>query len=675
MVGATWQTPLAKKADVLGEAAVQDQVWQETVPLLRGRPFEEHWEAFERIYGARRPEDGPPLVWRPSPERAKRANLTALRQDLGFSSYDEVWRWSVTEREDFWQKAIEALEVRFDRGPERILDRSRGAEDPVWLPGARLNIAASCFQADPEAVAIVAGREGSPELERLTYRGLEALADRFAAALHARGLQPGDGVALYMPMNVECVAAYLGTVKAGFHVVSIPDSFAAGEVATRLRLGSAKAVVTVDRFMRGGKAVPMYPKAREAMAAVPSPSFCVVVPADPDAGVPLEGDDLFWDDFLAGPGAFEAVSCDPYDTTNVLFSSGTTGDPKAIPWTHLTPIKCAMDGRFHQDIHAGDVVAWPTNIGWMMGPWLIYASLVNRGTMALYEGVPTGEGFLQFCRDAKVSMLGLVPALARAWRGSGAAHPGGLPDVRTFSSTGEASNVHDYLYLMSLADYQAPVIEYCGGTEVGGGHLTGTVLESASPATFTTAALGIDCVVRKEEGGWAGPGEMGEIFLVPPSIGLSQRLLNQDHHAVYYEGCPEGPDGQVLRRHGDEVQILPGGFWAAQGRADDTMNLGGIKVGSIELERVMDRHPAVSETAAVGVRPTNGGGERLVVFVVPAGDPDMKRLQNELQDVIKKGLNPLFRIHDLVRVEALPRTASNKVMRRELRAQYDGPDP
>jgi acetyl-CoA synthetase len=245
--------------------------------------------------------------------------------------------------------------------------------------------------------------------------------------------------------------------------------------------------------------------------------------------------------------------------------------------------------------------------------------------------------------------------------------------VRIFSSTGEASNSYDYLYLMSLANYQAPVIEYCGGTEIGGGHLTGTVLQPASPATFTTPAMGLDFVLMREDGVVAGPG-MGEMYLVPPSIGLSQRLLHRDHDAEYYADCPAGPGGVTLRRHGDEVERLPQGFYLAQGRADDTMNLGGIKVSSIELERVMNKDLHVFETAAVGIAPASGGAQQLVVFVVPApGLPsvDQAGLKAALQARIKSELNPLFRIHELVVVETLPRTASNKVMRRSLRSEFE----
>jgi len=512
---------------------------------------------------------------------------------------------------------------------------------------------------------IVAGREGSDVLERISLGELERLANRVANGLRECGFESGDGIALYMPMTPECVAAYLGVVKAGCCVISIADSFAAGEVKKRLEIGGAKGVVTVDGFARGGKAIPLYSKVVEAGAP-----RTIVIPSLADADLKLREGDFIWDDFLSTDDSFDSVAADPQTPINILFSSGTTGDPKAIPWNHLTPIKCAMDGCFHQDIREGDVVAWPTNIGWMMGPWLIFAALMNGASVALYEGLPVGDGFTGFVRNAKVSMLGLVPALVRGWRTSDAVGWNEWSDVRVFSSTGEASNRQDYFWLMSRAGYRAPVIEYCGGTELGGGYIASTVVQSNSPSVFTTPCLGLGMFLIKENGQSAAEGEMGEVFLTPPAIGLSQILLNRDHDAIYHEGCPAGPEGEILRRHGDEITRLAKGCYKAEGRADDTMNLGGIKVSSMELERAMDGHPAAYQTAAVAVPPASGGADRLVVYIVLADEEPPVELQKQLQGVIAKFLNPLFKIHDLVVIETLPRTASNKIMRRKLRDAY-----
>lgn len=384
-------------------------------------------------------------------------------------------------------------------------------------------------------------------------------------------------------------------------------------------------------------------------------------------GVTLRPGDQRWPDFLGDATSVPAVACSPDDVTNVLFSSGTTGDPKAIPWTHLTPIKSAMDGRYHHDIHVDDIVGWPTNLGWMMGPWLIYASLLNGAALALYDDVPTGRGFTDFVGAAGVSILGVVPSLVSAWRAAGHLDAVDWDSVRVMSSTGEASNASDMAWLMDAAG-GVPMIDYCGGTELGGGYITGTVLHPAVPATFTTPTLGMDFVLLDEHDRRTSS---GEVFLVPPSIGMSQRLLNRDHHAEYFADAPAW-GGYLLRRHGDHIEQLDGGYFQAHGRIDDTMNLGGIKVGSAEIERVVTRVPGVAEVAAIAVEPPGGGPSRLVIVAVsePGVDADVEAWRVAMQAEIRTHLNPLFKIDEVILRDLLPRTASAKVMRRTLRAEY-----
>ncbi|MCK5620426.1 MAG: AMP-dependent synthetase, partial [Candidatus Krumholzibacteria bacterium] len=224
-------------------------------------------------------------------------------------------------------------------------------------------------------------------------------------------------------------------------------------------------------------------------------------------------------------------------------------------------------------------------------------------------------------------------------------------------------------FLMSLAGYR-PVIEYCGGTEISGGYISGTVVQPASPSTFSTPSFGLGFYILDEE---ARQTDVGELFLIPPSIGLSSRLLNKDHHEVYYEGTPTGPNAELLRRHGDEKQRLPGDYYRALGRADDTMNLGGIKVSSADIERVVSFVDGVSETAAISVTPKRGGPSQLVVYAVtkPGIELDRFELRIAMQRAISSGLNPLFKVHDVVVTDSLPRTASHKVMRRVLRKEYE----
>lgn len=611
----------------------------------------------------------PDAIWTPSPEFVATTNIAWLMDQVGVDSYEALHAWSVGNREAYWELAIRRLGIRFQHPFHRVMDLSRGIETPEWLPGAQMNIVESCFAAPVNSPAIIYQEEGG-ELQSLSVGELRAHTDRVASSLVRLGFQPGDALAILMPMNAEAVILYLGILKAGCVVVGIADSFRPPEIATRLRLSGARAIFTQDVLQRGGKTLPLYATVSEAC----KPGFPIIVlPAAEQLSVPLRAGDCDWAAFLQPEdrtcGTFKAVPRNPDDPLNILFSSGTTGEPKAIPWTQTTPIKCAADAHFHQNIRPGDVLVWPTNLGWMMGPWLIFAALLNRATIGLYCGAPTGREFGRFVQDAKATMLGVIPSLVATWRSTGCMEGLDWSAIQVFSSTGECSNSDDMRYLSLLAGGK-PIIEYCGGTEIGGGYITGTVTRPCVPGTFNMPALGLDFVILDDAGQPAGN---GELFLIPPSMGLSTSLLNRDHHAVYFADTPRNPQGGgILRRHGDQMETLPGGYWRGHGRADDTMNLGGIKVSSTEIERSLQTVPDVIETAAIAISPAGNGPSQLVIYAVCSDSVtgNHEELVVAFQSAIKRNLNPLFKIHDVVLIERLPRTASNKVMRRVLRDQY-----
>ena len=645
------------------KAIEQDQTWDQFVRNISSETsFDDQWEFFETNFADRPEADGPPVVWSPN-SQTDHTNLARFMKQFGVSDYTSMHRLSCSDRDGFWKAVVDHLGIQFATESNSVLHNSTDPKNPTWFPGATMNISDSCFSAPSERPAVVTRKEGSTELETTTYGQLEELVNRVAKGLKDHGFESGDRIALYVPMTLECVVAYLGIIRAGCCAVSIADSFSSEELGKRLDLAEAKGLITVDTQTRARKKIPMYSKGVEVGAP-----RTVVIPEGSVLSDALREGDLTWQQLVDNDGDCERIAGDPYQPVNILFSSGTTGTPKAIPWTHLTPIKAAMDGHLHQDIRPNDVVAWPTNIGWMMGPWLIFASLINKATIALFEGNPGGQEFTNFVEDANVSMLGLVPALVKAWKANGSMKSKRWSSVRAFSSTGEPSNRQDYLWLMSRTDYRAPVIEYLGGTEIGGGHITGTLLQPASPSTFTTMALGVDSAIVTDDGGFAGDNEAGELFLIPPSIGLSQTLLNANHDEVYYQGCPVGPAGEVLRRHGDRIKKLSRGFYKVEGRMDDTMNLGGIKVGSLELERVLETHPAIGECAAVGVAPPDGGAEQLVVYVVPSPRADFQhdQIKADLDRELSRSMNPLFKVSEVIVMDQLPRTASNKLMRRKL---------
>lgn len=604
------------------------------------------------------------VVWKPD---GRALNLSALMELAGVDSFEALHAWSVSDPELFWRATMERLDIQFHKPYRMLLDVSAGVAQPRWLVDAKMNIAQSCFRGDLNRPAIITKRvDGS--LDQFSFAELDRLSNRVAASLVAMGLEKGDAVAIDMMMTAEAVAIYLGVIKAGMAVVSIPDSFPEGEIAKRLRLGQAKAIFTQDVMPRGSKQLPMYEKVKAAAGGVP----VIVLPASGALALPLAVGDQSWQDFLVEVEWFEVASCDPDEVINIIFSSGTTGDPKAIPWMHYTPIKCGSDAMYHHNITADDVVCWPTSLGWMMGPWLIFASFLNGAPIALYEGSPVERDFCEFMVEAKVSMMGLVPSIAKAWRTSGCAEGLDFSAITRYSSSGEASNAEDYAWLMQLnqpGGKVVPVVEYCGGTEIAGGYLSNNLFKANRPAQFNGKALGSDFVLLGEDAEEAEIGEAGELFLLPPAIGLSTRILNRDNTKEYYEGCP-AYEGKVLRRHGDRIIRLADGYFCSDGRADNAMNLGGIKIGSAEIERAVSGVDGVIETAAIGIPPQGGGPDQLVMFVVAAGSPDAAALKQALTQAIKTNLNPLFKPHDVVITKELPRTASGKVMHKDLRQQY-----
>lgn len=640
--------------------------WQEVAKRLTlpEAPFPAHLLLARHIYADWPASAGPAPLWLPAADAVTRSNLGRLMHERGFAAYADFHRWSVTERDAFWDLMIRRLGLRFHHPYAAVRDPASGLEAPRWLPGARLNCVDSCFLAPPDAPALIGQDHAHGPRRTLTYAELEALCNRVANGLHSAGFVPGDAIAILMPFTIEAAAIYLGIIRAGCAAVSITDSFAPAEIAVRLRITGTRAVFTQDVVLRSGHPSPLYARLLEA-----APPRAVVVPAEPGClQATLRPGDLAWDRFLSDNTAFASVPCEPDTVSNVLFSSGTTADPKAIPWTHTTPIKGAVDAYLHHDVQPGDVLTWPTSLGWMMGPWLLYAGLVNRATVALYGDVPTNHTFGAFVAEAGVTMLGLVPTLVRTWRHTRCMEKLDWSRIRRFSSTGECSNHDDMHYLMALAGYK-PVIEYCGGTEIGGGFLTGTLIQPAAPAAFSTPALGSDFVLLDDDG---QPTTNGELFVIPPSLGLSGRLLNYDHHEVYFADTPCAPGGVPLRRHGDQVEALGNGYFRHHGRADDTMKLKGIKMSSVEIERQLNHLPAIHETAAVAVQPADGGPSQLVIFVVLQPDATVKpgTLRPLCQNALTHNLNQQLKVHDVRVVERLPRTASNKIMRRQLRREY-----
>ncbi|XP_059429512.1 probable CoA ligase CCL12 isoform X1 [Corylus avellana] len=673
------------------------EVWRELVArrvLEPWHPHGLHQLVYHSVYShwdAR--TNGPPPYWFPALYHSKQTNVGRLMEKYGskllgtsykdpITSFSLFQKFSVQHPEAYWSIVLNELAVSFHDAPKCILDTTdESKHGGTWLPGSVLNIAECCLlprshpRKEDSSLAVVWRDEGCDDsnISHMTLKEFREQVMLVASALDAI-FSKGDAIAIDMPMTVNAVIIYLAIILAGCVVVSIADSFAAKEIATRLRVSKAKGIFTQDFILRGGRKFPLYSRVVEA-----APLKAIVLPViGNEVGIQLREQDLSWKVFLSSANRhprsnnYTPIYQPVEAVTNILFSSGTTGEPKAIPWTQLSPIRGAADSWAHIDVQAGDVFCWPTNLGWVMGPASIYSCFLSGATLALYHGSPLGRGFGKFVQDAGVTILGTVPSLVKAWRSTQCLKGLDWTRIKSFASTGEVSNIDDDLWLSSRAYYK-PIIECCGGTELASCYIQGSPLQPQVFGAFSTASLTTGFVILDEHG-IPYPDDqacVGEVGLFPVYMGATDRLLNADHEKVYFEGMPMYR-GMRLRRHGDIIKRTVGGYLIVQGRADDTMNLGGIKISSIEIERVCDcADESISETAAVSVAPVYGGPEQLVIFVVLKKGFNAKpdELKSIFSRAIHRNLNPLFKVNNVKIVPEFPRTASNKLLRRVLRDQ------
>lgn len=677
-------------------AASGDAVWAAVAAAGVLRP--EHPHALHQLVyysayaGWDRAARGPPPYWFPSPTDCKQTNLGRLMEANGpkllgssyrdpISSFNHFYRFSVENQEVYWSMVLKQLAVKFKQEPMSILSTSdRSKKGGTWLQGAVLNIAECCLLPCPslkrtdDSTAIIWRDEGLDDypVNRMSLKELRSQVITVAHALDAI-FEKGDPIAIDMPMTCNAVIIYLAIILGGFVVVSIADSFAPQEIGSRMGVSKAKAIFTQDFIVRGGKKVPLYSRVIQGTS-----SKAVVIPAIGDSlGITLRDGDMSWKDFLSHAAGRSSSYSPVYQSvdalTNILFSSGTTGEPKAIPWTQLSPIRCASDTWAHLDVRPCDIGCWPTNLGWVMGPIIIYSCFLTGATLALYHGSPLGRDFCKFVQDAGVTVLGSVPSLVKSWKAGNCAEGLDWTKIRVLGTTGEASDIDDNLWLTSRASYK-PIVECCGGTELASSYIQGSLLRPQAFGAFSGASMSTGFVILDEQG-TPYPDDIpcsGEVGLFPLYFGATDRLLNADHDKVYFDGMPIYK-GRQLRRHGDIIQRTVGGYYIVQGRADDTMNLGGIKTSSVEIERVCNRaDECLLETAAVSIKPSGGGPEHLAILAVlkdRSAQYDVNLLKRKFQTAIQKNLNPLFKVSYVKVVAEFPRTASNKLLRRVLRDQ------
>jgi acetyl-CoA synthetase len=623
------------------------------------------------------------IVWSPSEQYVERANVSRFMRANGIGSYDELVKRSTDDIEWFWDAVVRDLGIEFYEPYDRVLDLSQGKPWAKWFVGSTVNLAHNCVdrwaEQTPDRPAVVWEGEAG-DIRTLTYAELLSMSNRLAHGLRGLGVEKGDRVGIFMPMAPEIVAATLACAKLGAVYLPIFSGFAAEAVATRLQDADAKVLITSDGFLRRGSAVPMKETADQAVDMSPSVRHVVVALGLRRTDLPWDDSrDRSWDELLGGnPATFETERLDSEHPLFIAYTSGTTGKPKGSVHVHGGfLVKIAEEVAYQADLHQDETLFWVTDLGWIMGPWEIVGAGALGATVFLYDGAPNHPGpdrIWDMIERHRITTLGISPTLIRALIPSGEeqVRKHDLSSLRILGSTGEPWNPEPYMWFFNeVGGGRSPIINISGGTEVGACFLSPLPITSLKPMTLRGPALGMEVDVFGSDGRPVRPGKVGELVCKQPWPGMTRGIWKDPERYLdtYWRRWPD------VWVHGDWASVDEDGFWFLHGRSDDTMNVAGKRLGPAEVESALAHHPAVTESAVIGV-PDPVKGEAIWCFVVRKPSSQREdRLTAELSASVAEHLGKAFKPSKIVFVDELPKTRSAKIMRRTLRAVVLGKDP
>ncbi|MFO7631124.1 MAG: AMP-binding protein [Caldilinea sp.] len=621
---------------------------------------------------------GQATVWQPNPRWIAESNLQSFMQRHGIDDYDELHARACADIGWFWDAALLDLGLEFYEPYTKIIDMADGVEFPRWCVGGKLNIIHNCldkWQTTPTRNRIALRWEGEEGIMRtFTYAELHAEVNRCANALRSLGLGKGDAVGLYMPMIPELAIAFLAVIKIGGIILPLFSGYGHGAVVTRLADASAKAIVTADGLYRRGAVALMKPTVDAACTDIPSVQHVIVVSRTGLAKTPMTpGRDFWWHDLVPPQSAKAATEItDAEDVLMLIYTSGTTGRPKGAVHTHCGfPIKAAQDMRHSMDLKPDDTIFWFTDMGWMMGPWLVFGALLNGACMVFYDGAPDFPGvdrMWALVERHRITHLGISPTLIRSLKPHGAEPVArhNLSSLRAVGSTGSPWDPESWLWTFhTVLGGAKPILNYSGGTEISGGILCGDFFRPLKPCAFSGPVVGMDADVV-DAAGDPVRGAVGELVIRQPWIGMTRGFWrDRDRYLESYWGKLPG-----VWVHGDFAAIDADGLWYILGRSDDTIKVGGKRLGPAEVEAILNSHPAVKESAVIGAPHPLKDQEVVGFCVLHAGFDPNEALRAALIDLVTAELGKPLKPRTVLFVMALPKTRNAKVMHRVIRAAY-----
>ena len=615
-------------------------------------------------------------VWQPPQEVIERAQVARLIRQMGVPNYDALYQLSTENPDEYWQEVNRFLGIKWRRPPEAYVDLSEGLPFPKWFPGGKLNWVDTilAYAADParkDQAAIIAETEDG-RVTSLTYAELRQRVLGFATGLRRLGLSRGDRIGLLMQGGIEAVVSFLGISAIGAIAAPLFSGFGVDAIQSRLSGCEAKAFIATAGFMRRGRFVDIAAIIRDVRPILPDLQHVILLGEAPE-GSNIPGA-IPWAGIETSPDADLPIAMGPNDPMMVIYTSGTTGKPKGAVHTHGSfPLKIAHDAAIHFDIGPGDRFCWPADMGWIAGSLILTSALMRGATLVCYDGAPDFPDWsrmLGLIERHQVTHYGASPTLIRALRlhGDKALKPD-RASLRLLITAGEGIDPEHFLWFQQeVGAGRCPVINYTGGTEVSGGLLSNVVVRPILPSGFNSISPGIRVDVLDVHGHPLRDA-VGELAVLAPFVGMTQAFWRdrERYRETYWS---QFPDTWV---HGDLAVRTQKDVFFLRGRSDDTLKIAGKRLGSAEVEEVLLGLAGVAEAAAIGVE-DSAKGQALVVFLVPKPDAP-KGLPELAARAIEVRLSRAFRPAAVHLLNELPKTRSQKVMRRVIRNIYTGRSP
>jgi acetyl-CoA synthetase len=628
--------------------------------------------------------------WIPSPGHIEKANLTAFLRASGVADYPALLAAVAADLPSFYERIVRTLDLRWDAPWERIVDLSRGKPFATWFPGARFNAAANCLDRHIDAgrgadTALVwEGEDGS--VRTYTFAALRDEVARLGGALRELGVERGDTVGIFMPLIPETAIGLLAIAYIGAIAVPAFSGYGPEALATRLADARAKVLLTADGVTRRGKAVSMKSTVDDALRHAPSVRSVLVFDRTGIDVAMQAGRDHAWRERAAAARPVTTYApTSSNDGIMLLYTSGSTGKPKGANHVHAGfPIKNMIDQHLCMDVKAGDRMLWYTDMGWMMGPFLVFGALGLGASIVLYEGTPdfpAPDRLWEICATHGVTHLGIAPTAIRSLMVHGAEYPArhDLSKLRILASSGEAWNTEPWKWFATnIGRGVAPIINYSGGTEIGGGIIGTFPTMPLVPNSFHGPIPGMVADVYDSDGKPVRE-TVGELVVSEPFVGMTQSFWNgsvgarddERFLATYWNRFADTwvhGDWCIVESVGDES------YWFIRGRSDDTINVAGKRVGPAEFESAVGAHPKVKEAAAIAVPDPVKGDVVVVLAVLRERADESEALRGELVACIDRAMGKSLRPKATHFVDDLPKTRNLKVMRRVARARYLGID-